>query len=99
MCLACLLLCKEEGSSPVFAITEMRDMSLYEVPLSLLGFGMGPVSRLPCALYYVGVKTCSRGRNVSSRGHMCFRCLMFGFSGPCELLFFFVLLPLGPELW
>ena len=38
-------LCKEEGSSPVSAITERRDMGLYEVPLSisLLGFGMGTV--------------------------------------------------------
>ena len=35
-------LCKEEGFSSVFAITERRDMGLYEVPLSmsLLGFGM-----------------------------------------------------------
>ena len=43
VCLVCLLLCKEEGSSPVSAITEMRDMGLYEVPLSmsLLGFGIG----------------------------------------------------------
>ena len=41
--LVCLRLCKEEGSSPVSAITERRDMGLYEVPLSmsLLGFGMG----------------------------------------------------------
>ena len=39
----CLLLCREEGSSPVSAITERRDMGLYEVPLSvcLLGFGIG----------------------------------------------------------
>ena len=29
----CLLLCKEEGSSPVSAITERRDKGLYEVPL------------------------------------------------------------------
>ena len=38
----CLPLCKEEGSSPVSAATEM-DMGLYEVPLSisLLGFGIG----------------------------------------------------------
>ena len=37
------MLCKEEGSSPVSAITERRDSGLYEVPLSmsLLGFGMG----------------------------------------------------------
>ena len=43
VCLVCLLLCREEGSSPLSAITEMRDMGLYEVPLSvsLLGFGIG----------------------------------------------------------
>ena len=42
-CLVCLLLCKEADSSPVSAITERRDMGLYEVPLfvSLLGFGIG----------------------------------------------------------
>ena len=41
-CLVCFLLCKEEGSSPVSAIAEMRHMGLYEVLLSmsLLGFGM-----------------------------------------------------------
>ena len=40
--LVCLRSCKEERYSPVSAITEMRDMGLYEVPLSmsLLGFGM-----------------------------------------------------------
>ena len=37
----CLLLCKEEGSSPVSAITERRDMGLYEVPL--LGFVIGTI--------------------------------------------------------
>ena len=26
-------------------------------------------------------------RNVSPRGPMCFRCLMFSLSGPCKLLF------------
>ena len=43
VCLVYLLLCKEEGSSPMSAITERRDMGLYEVPLSvsLLGFGIG----------------------------------------------------------
>ena len=43
VCLLCLRVCKEEGSSPVSAITEGRDMGLYEVSLSmsLLGFGMG----------------------------------------------------------
>ena len=43
VCLVCLLLCKEECSSPVSAITERRDMGLYEVPLSvsLLVIGIG----------------------------------------------------------
>ena len=38
-----MLLCREEGSSPVSPITEGKDMGLYEVPLfvSLLGFVMG----------------------------------------------------------
>ena len=37
--LLCLLLCKEEGSSPVSSITERRDMGLYEVSLSVfVGF-------------------------------------------------------------
>ena len=42
-CLVCLLLCKEEGSSPVSAITERSDMGLYAVPLFvyLLGFWIG----------------------------------------------------------
>ena len=26
-------------------------------------------------------------RNASPRGHMCFRCLIFSLSGPCELKF------------
>ena len=43
MCLVCFLICKEECSCPVSAITERRDMGLYEVPLSvsLLGLGIG----------------------------------------------------------
>ena len=43
VCLVCLLLYREEGSSPVSAITERRDMGLYEVPLSvsLLGLRLG----------------------------------------------------------
>ena len=46
--------------SSVFAITERRDMGLYEVPLSvsLLGFGDRVyVSQLPCVRYYVFVKS------------------------------------------
>ena len=29
-------------------------------------------------------------RNASPRGAMCFRCLMFSMSGPCELLILFI---------
>ena len=50
----CLLFCKEEGSSPVSAITERRDMGLYEVHLSvsLLGFwDMDYVSQVLCMRY------------------------------------------------
>ena len=39
VCLAFLLVCKEECSSPVSAITEGRDMGLYEVPLSMSFLG------------------------------------------------------------
>ena len=43
VCLVCLLLCKEEGFSPVSALTEIRVMGLNELPLSmsLLGLGWG----------------------------------------------------------
>ena len=60
MCFVCLRLCKEDGSSPVSAITERRDMGLYEVPLSMSFWGFwdgGYVSHLPYVLYYVGVKS------------------------------------------
>ena len=30
-------------------------------------------------------------RNASQRGPLCFRCLIFNFSGPCELLFTLIL--------
>ena len=92
VCLVCFLLCKEEGSSPVSAITEIRGMSLYKVPLSmsLLGFGMGTM--LPI-FHMCGIMLVLRAvlnmlvRNAIPRGSMRFRCLMFNFSGPCELLF------------
>ena len=46
--------------SSVFAITERRDMCLYEIPLSLslLGFwDRDYVRQLPCVRYYVFVKS------------------------------------------
>ena len=41
VCLVCLLLCREEASSPVSAISDRRDMGLYEVPLFVCLLGLG----------------------------------------------------------
>ena len=79
----CLQLCKEEGSSPVSAITESRDMALYEVPLSMSSFGMGTML---ANFHMCGIMLVLRAvfnmvvRNASLRGAMCFRCLMFSLS-------------------
>ena len=77
--------------SSVFAITEKRDMGLYEVPLSmsLLDFGMGTML---ANIHMCGIILVLRAvfnklvMNARPRGPMCFRCLMFNLSGPCELL-------------
>ena len=85
------------------AITERRDIGLYEVPLSmfLLGFGMGSML---ANLHMCGIMLVLRAvfnmlvRNASPKGPMCFRCLMFSLPGPCELLFllfFYCLLDLS----
>ena len=84
-CVVCLRLCKEEGSSPVSAITARRDMGLYEVPLSmsLLGFGMGTML---ANFHMCGIMLVLRPvfnmlvRNASPRGPMCFRYLIFNLS-------------------
>ena len=58
--------------------------------MSLLGFAMGIMLAI---LQMGGVMLVVRAvfnmlvRNASTRGPMCFRCLMFNLSGPCELLF------------
>ena len=64
-------------------------MGLYEVPLSmsLLGFGMGTMlDNFHYVWYYVFVN--SSFKHASPRGPMCFWCLMFSLSGPCESLLF-----------
>ena len=76
----------------VFAITERRDIGLYEVPLSmsLLGFGMGTML---ANFHMCGIMLVLRAvfnmlvRNASPRGPMCFRCLMFSFPGPSEFFY------------
>ena len=67
-------------------------MGLYQVPLSvsLLGFGIGTMLS---NFHVLGNMFLSRAvlnivvRNTSPRGPMCFRCLIFNLSGPCEWLF------------
>ena len=67
-------------------------MGLYEVHLSmsLLGFGIGTML---ANFHMCGIMLVLRAvfnmlvRNASARGPMCFKCLMFNLSGPCELLF------------
>ena len=69
--------------------------------MSLLGLGMGTML---ANFHMCGIMLVLRAvfnmivRNASTREPMCFRCLLFNLSGPCELLFYFVLLPLGPVL-
>ena len=76
VCLVCLLLIKEEGSSPVSAITERRDMGLYEVPLSmpLVGSWMGTmlVNLHMCSIVLV-LRAVFKMlvRNANPRGPMC----------------------------
>ena len=58
--------------------------------MALLGFGMGTML---ANFHMCGIMLVLRAvfnmlvRNASPRGPMCFRCLMFNLSGPCELLF------------
>ena len=66
----------EESSSPVSALTERRDMGLYEVPfsMSLLVFGMGTML---ANFHMCGIMLVLRAvfnmlvRNASPKGPMC----------------------------
>ena len=69
-------------------------MGLYKVPLSvsLLGFGIGVLIYLFTSMcevlcFWLRAVLNILARNASPRGPMCFRCLIFNLSGPCELLF------------
>ena len=67
-------------------------MGLYEVSLSMsfLGFGMGTML---ANFHMCGIILVLRAvfnmlvKNASPGGPMCFWCLMFNLSRPCELLF------------
>ena len=73
--------------SSVVAFTERRDMGLYEVALSMDGDN---VSQFPYVWYYMLLRAVliMFERNASPGGPMCFRCLIFSLSGPCELFIF-----------
>ena len=60
------------------------------VSMSLLGYAMGTMIanfHMCCIMLVLRVVFNMLVRNASPRGPMCFRCLMFNLSGPCELLF------------
>ena len=67
-------------------------MGLYEVPLSMSLFGVG-MGIMLANFHMCGIMLVLRAvfsmlvKNASPRAPMCFRCLMFNLSGPCELLF------------
>ena len=74
-------------------------MGLYEVPLSisLLGFEMGTMLanfHMCDKMLLLRAVLNMLMRNGGPSGSVCFRCLMFSLSGPCELLSL-----LWPELW
>ena len=64
-------------------------MGLYEVPLSLLGFGIGTMlaNFHVCDIMFLRAVLNIIVMKASPRGPMCFSCLMFNLSGPCDLLF------------
>ena len=65
-------------------------MCRWQVSISLLGFGMGTMltNFHMCGIMLVLIDVLNMlVRNASPRGPMCFWCLMFSLSGPCEFLF------------
>ena len=89
MCLVCLLLCKEVSSSPL-SLKLLRGgiwacMRYHCLCLFLWLWDGDNVSQLPYVWYYVVVM--SSFKHETPVEPMCFNCLMFSLSGPCELLF------------
>ena len=92
VCLVCLQLCKEEGSSPVsLQLLRGRLWTCMKCPVYIfVGFWNGDyVSQLPYVWYYVVVKSSfqhSRDECEPKKVYV-FRCLMLSLLGPCKLLF------------
>ena len=101
VCLVCLLLYKNGDSFPVSAITEKRNIGPYEVPLSmsLLDFGMGTMlaNFHMCGLMLVlraVFNMLMRNASTMCLGASCLVC-----QDLVSCYFYFVVLPLVPELW
>ena len=79
-------------------------MGMYEVPLFMPLLGIGRETLL-ANFHMCGIMLMVRAvlnmlvRNESLRAPMYLWCLIFSLSKHCELLFCFMLLPLGHELW
>ena len=93
------MLCKgRKLFSSVFAITERRDMGLYEAPLSMSLLSFGRETML-ANFYMCGIMLVLRSvfnmlvRNASILGARCLIC-----QDLVSCYFYFILLPLGPEL-
>ena len=94
VCSVCLLLCKEEDSSPV-SLQLLRGgiSACMRCPCEylMLGFSMGTML---VNFHMCGIILLLRAvlnmlvRNACPRRNMCFRCLMFSLSGHFNLLFF-----------
>ena len=86
----CLYVCyyvRKKALLQCFAIIDGWDMGQYEVHLSmsLLGFGMGTML---ANFHLCGIMLLLRAVLNMLMRDVCFRCLMFSLSGPCEFLFF-----------
>ena len=93
VCLVCLRLCKEEGSSPMSLQLLRGGIWVFmRCPCLCLCWVLGMGTML-ANCHMCGIMLVLRAvfnmlvRNASPRAPLCFRCLMFNLSGPCELLF------------
>ena len=66
--------------SCVFAITDRRDMGMYDVPMLMSLFGLGKV------MIFASFQTCGMMFVFSANGPKCYKCFMLMLSGPIELL-------------
>ena len=82
-----MLLCNEEGSSQV-SLQLLRGGIWASMCLLCIGMGTMLANFHMCGIMLVLRAVFNMlMMSASPRGPMCFRCLIFSMSGPCELLF------------